>query len=118
MTLIQQTYTQAVLISGLDDPKQGQLLQLFCRGAVNDLAKKLRPGMTPDDCRADLVAAGALYALAALSEWEGGDQPEQLKLGDLTVKPKKGNTAAQCLRTQAGLIIAPYVQDKFAFRRV
>ncbi len=118
MTLIQQTYTQAVVLSGLEDAKQGQLLQLFCRSAVNSLVSKLRKGLSADDCRADLVAAGALYALAALSECEGKPAEEHMQLGDLTVRRKAGSPAAQTLRSQAELIMAPYVQDGFAFQGV
>ncbi len=118
MSLLEQTYTQALLLSGLEDGTQGQLLQLFCRSALSSLTQKLRLGLTPDDCRADIVAAGALYALAALSEWEGQEAPQQMQLGDLTVKRASGNAAAQCLRSQGELIMAPYVQDRFSFRRV
>ncbi len=118
MTLIQQTYAQAVILSGLEDPQQGQLLQFFCRSSVASLKARLRPGLVPEDCRADFVAAAALYALAALSESDRLASVEQLQLGDLTLKKKGKNTAAVCLRNQADMIMAPYCADRFSFRRV
>ncbi len=118
MTLTQQVYAQGVLLSGLEDPVKGQLLQNFSRSAVVHLRRKLRPGLTPEDCKADFVAAAALYALAALSESDETGRPEQLQLGDLTLRRSSGNTAAQCLRIQADLIISPYTMDRFSFRRV
>ncbi len=118
MTLTQQVYAQGVLMSGLDDPAKGQLLQAFSRSAVVHLRRKLRPGMVPEDCKADFVAAAALYALAALSESDETGSLEQAQLGDLTIRRSVGNTAAQCLRVQAELIMSPYTVDRFSFRRV
>ncbi len=117
MTLVQQVYTQAVLLSGVEDPAQGQLLQVFCRSAVNNLSARLRPGLTVEDLRADFIAAAALYALAAFSESDEMGSLSHMQLGDLTLK-RSGNAAAKCLRNQAALIIAPYVVDRFSFRGV
>ncbi len=117
MTLVQQVYAQSVLLSGVEESTQGQLLQLFCRSAVTSLTARLRPGMTPEDCRADFIAAAALYALAAFSEVEDFAELCHIQLGDLTVK-RNGGAAAKCLRSQAGLIMAPYVKDRFSFRGV
>ncbi len=118
MTLVQQTYAQAMMLSNLSDPEQGQLLQLFCRSSVTTLTARLRHGLTPEDCRADFVAAAALYALAALSDVDPLGNLEHLQLGDLTLKRQGKNAAATCLRTQAELIISPYCKDRFSFRRV
>ncbi len=114
MSLVQQVYAQAAMLAGVEDAAQGKLLEMLCRSAVAGLTAGLRSGLTPDDCRADFVAAAALYALAALSECDG--QPEQLQLGDLTLR-RGGNAAAKCLRSQAQLILSPYMADRFSFRR-
>ncbi len=117
MTLVEQVYAQAVLLSGVEDSIQGQLLQLFCSSAVSSLNARLRPGLTAEDLRADFVAAAALYALAAFSESDEMGSLSHMQLGDLTLK-RSGNAAAKCLRSQAGLIMAPYVMDRFCFRGV
>ncbi len=117
MTLTQQVYAQAALLSGIEAATQGQLLQIFCRSAVTSLTARLRPGLVPEDMRADFVAAAALYALAAFSECEGMGSMSHVQLGDLTLK-SSGNAAAKCLRSQADLIMSPYVLDRFGFRGV
>ncbi len=118
MTLVQQVYAQAIMLSGVEEPRQGELLQVFCRSCVASLSARLRPGLTAEDCRADFVASAALYALAALSECDGLTQVEQLQVGDLTLKQNCSNTAAKCLKTQADLIMAPYTVDRFQFKGV
>ncbi len=117
MTLVQQVYAQAVMLSGLEDALQSQLLQVFCRSSVVSLTARLRPGLTPDDCKADFVASAALFALAALSEADENAHLEQLQLGDLTLRPGK-NAAAKCLRNQARLMMSPYLADRFSFKGV
>ncbi len=118
MTLVQQTYAQAVMLSGVEEAVQGQLLQVFCRSSVTSLTARLREGLTPEDCKADFVAAAALYALAALSDADELSGVEQVQMGDLTLRKSNSNTAARCLRNQAELIMTPYLQDQFGFRRV
>ncbi len=117
MTLVQQVYTQAVLLSGMEESARGQLLQIFCRSAVSSLSARLRPGLTAEDLRADFIASAALYALAAFSESEEIGTLSHLQLGDLTVKPG-GNAAAKALRRQADIIMAPYVMDRLVLRGV
>ncbi len=117
MTLVQQTYAQAMMLSGIHDGQQSQLLQLFCRSSVTALTARLREGIRVEDCKADFVASAALYALAALSESDEMADLEHMQVGEMTLKRGK-NTAAQCLRNQADMMMTPYVQDKFCFRRV
>lgn len=118
MTLTEQTYAQAVLLSGTEDARQAALLSLFCQSAVNHLTLRLRDGLTPEDCKADFVAASALYALAALSETDEVSNLERVQLGDVTLQPGSSSAAARCLRTQAGLMMAPYLKENFSFRGV
>lgn len=118
MTLTEQTFTQAMLLAGQMEPKQEALLKLLCRGAASSLALRLREGITPEDCKADFVAAASLYALAALNEAKDVDRIEQFSAGDVTVKTGSGDAASNCLRYQADLIITPYLKDIFVFREV
>ena len=117
MMLADQVYAQAVLLAGVE-VEQEAILQMFCRSAVAGLKARLRDGVTIEDCKADFVAAASLYALAALSEADEVDNLSQIQIGDVTLRRDKGSAAARCLRKQAELIMFPFVQDGFGFRRV
>lgn len=118
MTLTEQTYAQAVLLSGIEDARQSALLSLFCQSAVNGLTQRLRDGLSPNDCKADFVAAGALYALAALSETDDIGNMERMQIGDVVIAPGSSGAAARCLRNQAALMMSPYLQENFSFKGV
>ena len=113
MSLTDQIYAQALVMVGKLTPEQDALLRVLCRVARNTLTGRLRSGVTPEDCRADFVTAGSLFALAALSESDSS--PERFTAGELTVQRGNSNAAARCLRNQAELILMPYVRDCFAF---
>lgn len=117
MTLTDQVYAQAVMLSEVDAQSEA-LLQLLCRSAVAGLKARLREGIRVDDCKADFVAAASLYALAALSESDETKNLSQLQIGDVTMKRGSGSAAAKCLRKQAELIMYPFVEGSLAFRRV
>lgn len=118
MTLTEQVFAQAVLLSGVEEAQQEKLLELFCRSAVTNLTARLREGLTPEDCKADFVAAGALYALAALSETDTTAGMQRVQVGDVTLVPGDASAASRCLRKQANMMMAPYCVDSFAFRGV
>lgn len=118
MSLTQQIFAQAVLLAGELLERQEVLLRLLCGSAANALEARLRRGITPQDCKADFVAAASLYALAALSETEGLDGVESFTAGDLTVHKGKSSAASACLRRQADLMISPYCKDSFSFQGV
>ena len=113
MTVTDQIYAQALVMVGQLSEEQDALLRVLCRAARSTLAGRLRSGITPEDCRADFIAAGSLYALAALSESDGS--PQRFTAGELTVQRSSDNAAARCLRGQAELILMPYVRDCFTF---
>lgn len=117
MTLTDQVYAQAVMLAGVEQDSEA-LLQLLCRSAVAGLKAQLRDGVRVEDCRADFVAAASLYALAALSETDELKNLAQFQIGDVTVKRGNGSAAARCLRKQAELIMAPFVQRSLPLRRV
>ena len=116
MTLKDQVFAQAALLAGELEERQRDLLSLLCIAATSSLTSRLREGLTPEDCRADFVAAASLYALAALNEAQDSDQVEEFKAGDLTVKQgSRKDAASRCLQNQAELMITPYLKDRFAF---
>lgn len=118
MTLSEQVLTQALLMSQQAAEEDSRVLPVLCQAAVSSLTRQLRTGLTPEDCKADFVAAASLYALAALSEADETKNLSQLQIGDVTVKRGSGSAAAKCLRKQAELIMYPFVEGNRAFRRV
>ena len=120
MTLTQQVFAQAALLAGDLDGRQTNLLKLLCSASASSLTARLRDGLTPDDCKADFIAAASLLALAQLNGVEDAAQVEEFRAGDLTVKQgsKSHDAASQCLQRQAELMIAPYLEDGFSFRGV
>ena len=114
MTLTEQVYAQAVLVAGQDTQVQEALLQVFCQSATVSLTAQLREGLTPEDCKADFVAAASLYALAALAEVDEMADFSHIQVGDVTMK-RGGGAATACLRNQARLMMSPYLADRFAF---
>ena len=115
MTLKQQVYAQAALLAGQLEGAQAELLNTLCTAATASLTARLREGLRPEDCLADFVASASLYALAALSAQ--GDM-ERIVAGDVTLQRSSSDAAANCLRYQAEIIIAPYLKDNFSFRGV
>ena len=119
MNLTDQIYAQALVMVGSLSPEQDALLRVLCQAAKATLASRLRAGVTPEDCRADFVSAGSLFALAALNRVREGDAPDQITAGDLTIrKNAASDPASAVLRNQAELMIAPYLKDRFSFQGV
>ena len=120
MMLNQQVYAQALLLAGELEERQSQLLQVLCDGAVSSLEARLRDGITPEDCKADFIAAASLYALASLGSVEETVNVEEFKAGDLTVRQSKSgrDAASSCLQRQADMMILSYLKDRFSFMGV
>ena len=118
MTLNEQVYAQAALLAGQLEERQEHMLRLLCDRTTASLTTRLRQGLTPQDCKADFVAAASLFALAALNGVSEESQIQHFSIGDLTVNRKDADAASKCLRNQAELMIAPYLKDRFCFRGV
>ena len=118
MSLIDQVFAQAVLLSGEITTQQEPMLKILCQAAVTSLTARLRAGLDPDDCRADFIAAASLYALAALSELDEVGNLERMQIGDVTMVRRSKTPASACLRSQAALMMGPYTADRFTFRGV
>ena len=118
MTLKEQVFAQAALLAGQLEDNRLEMLDVLCTASVASLSARLRPGLTPEDCKADFVAAASLYALAALNEVGDTDRLEEISAGDLTLRKSSADAAANCLRNQAEIMIVPYLKDRFSFRGV
>jgi hypothetical protein len=111
MSLTDQIYAQAlVLIRDLEDGDDS-VLEVLCRTAEVSLRAKLRDGVTPNDCKADFIAAASLYAISGFSELRTGQSAQS----DLTGRYTSGDAGACCLRYQAELLMMPYMKDNFSF---
>lgn len=115
MTMIDQIYTQALLLAGNLGSEQESLLRTFCIAAERSLAARMKDSLAPEDCKADFIAAASLFALAALSEADKLGNVEQFTAGDVTVRKTNNDAAINCLRNQAELMISPYLKDRFTF---
>lgn len=118
MSLTEQIHAQALVLVQDSTAENLVLLETFCRSAENSLRMKLRQGITPEDCKADFIAAASLLALAALSETDDLAQMQQIRTGDVTLRRGSTDSAACCLRYQAEVIMRPYLQAPFAFMGV
>lgn len=118
MILYDQVLAQALLLAGELDEKQTNLLRALCTASSVSLAARLREGLSPEDCKADFIAAASLFALAALGSVEDMAQVEQMRIGDVTLQSRSRDAASNCLKNQAELMILPYLKDRFSFRGV
>ena len=115
MNLSEQVYAQALLLAGDLTEHQARCLEILCAASAASLSARLREGLGPADCKADFIAAASLLALAALNGVDEDAAVEQITAGDLTIKKGSRDAAANCLRAQAELMIAPYLKDRFSF---
>lgn len=118
MSLTEQIYAQALVLTQDSTAENLSLLEIFCHSAENALRYKLRDGITPEDCKADFIAAASLLALAALSDTDEMAQLEHIRTGDITLRRGSKDSAACCLRYQAEVIMRPYLKESFAFMGV
>ena len=119
MTLREQVYAQAALLAGQLEEGQADILNALCAASTASLAARLKDGLRPEDCKADFIASASLFALAALNGVKDSGNLAQFSAGDLTIRKASGSDAASnVLRNQAELMIAPYLQDRFAFMGV
>lgn len=115
MTLIDEVYAHArVLAPQISGENQG-ILEAVCRSAAVSLKARLRDNLTVEDCKTDFVTAASMLALSAMPGISELDQLEMITAGDLTLRRGSGTAAAECLRTQAELLMMPYVKDPFVF---
>lgn len=115
MMLTEQIYAQALLLAGDVGDDKKEMLRTFCNAAEVSLKARIREPLTPEDCKADFIAAASLYAVAALSQTDDAAQMEQISMGDLTLRRGGCDAASSCLRYQAELMMLPYLKDRFAF---
>ena len=98
------------------------LLEALCAAAVDEVSRKLRPGLTAEDCGDAFLCAAAMTAAAGLMSCRSSGDAEQFSAGDVSLR-LGGNgdscKAAASMRQHAAEMMAPYwVDGQFAFAGV
>lgn len=95
------------------------LLSAMCTAAADDLARRLRDGVRPEDCGDSFSCAAALLAAAGLLACRSGGDVEQFSAGDVSLRTGgdgRACEAAAAMRRQAAAMMAYYCGDgEFAF---
>ena len=115
MTLVEEVCARAKILAPRLNEENQPMLEAVCQSAVASLTARLRENLTVEDCKEEFVTAASMLALSAMSRVSDLDQLEQITAGDLTLRRGSGNMAAECLRSQAELLMAPHVKDPFVF---
>ena len=114
MSLTEEVINQAKFMAQEMTQDQQDLLRTVCEAAVMSLEARLRDNLTPEDCQPEFVTAAGMFALAAMADIGDWSGMEQLTAGDVTIRRGK-NGAANYLRSQAELLMAPFLKNGFAF---
>lgn len=98
------------------------LLTALCAAAEAELTRRLREGLSPEDCGDVFPCAAALLAAAGLLPCRSGGDVEQFSAGDVSLRTGGGGQvceAAAAMRRQAASMMAGYwCDDAFAFQGV
>lgn len=98
------------------------LLTALCAAAEAELTRRLREGLSPEDCGDAFPCAAALLAAAGLLPCRSGGDVEQFSAGDVSLRTGGGGQvceAAAAMRRQAASMMAGYWgDDAFAFQGV
>lgn len=108
-------------VSGADEA-ESPLLEPLCRAAQQRWESRLRPDLTPEDCREAFVCAAAFTAAADLTAGRGGGAVSSFTAGEVSVKGRgaaESASLARDLRAAAERLMAPYAgEESFCFRGV
>ena len=118
MSIADEVYSQAKFMARELTATNEALLEVVCKAAVSSLEARLQDDVSVEDCMSDFITAAGMYALAAMSDVGDFGQMEQLTAGDVTIRKGNSTGAANYLRTQADLLMAPYVKQPFLFTGV
>jgi hypothetical protein len=115
MALLDEIYTMAAVFLAPDGDEAATALRTCCMASLRALEDRLRPGVTVEDCRESFICAAAWMALCGFETGLDADGVRSASAGDVSVTR---SPTADALRTQAELIMAPYIGDSFVFAGV
>lgn len=117
MARLEDIVSTAIIFAGSLAEGQRDILERLCAAADEDMARRLREGVTPEDCYDSYTCACAWLALSWLGGARSASEVEAFTAGTLSVRKSTG--ASACLKMQAEVLMAPYVRTEgFDFRRV
>lgn len=114
MSLQTDIQTAASQIVGALPADEETLLYTLCDAAMQELQRRLRPGVTPEDCGKCFTAAAALTAVSLFRAAQEGEVSEFGAAG-LSVKLLADGGA---MRKLAEELLAPWCDGGTAFRGV
>ena len=122
MSALQETVlTLARELSGAGEAEEA-LLELLCQAAEQRWNKRLRPGVTAEDCGEAFPCAVAFTAAADLAAARGGDGVSGFTAGSVSVRIRSAAEScalAESLRRTAERLMAPCAApEDFCFRGV
>ncbi len=122
MSALQETVlTLARELSGAGEAEEA-LLELLCQAAEQRWNKRLRPGVTAEDCGEVFPCAAAFTAAADLAAARGGDGVSGFTAGSVSVRIRSAAEScalAESLRRTAERLMAPFAApEDFCFRGV
>ena len=98
------------------------LLEALCSAAIDAITRRLRPGVTAEDCGEAFLCAAAMTAAAGLMSCRSSGDVEQFSAGDVSLRVGGGGDsckAASAMRRHAAGMMEPYwADDDFAFAEV
>ena len=98
------------------------LLEALCSAAVDEVTRRLRPGLTAEDCGDAFLCAAVMTAAAGLMSCRSSGDVEQFSVGDVSLRTGGGSDsgkAASAMRRHAAGMMEPYwADDSFAFTGV
>ncbi len=101
-------------------PDQEELLLPLVQAVSEQLARRLRPGIAPEDCGPAFSLAAAMAAMGQLAGITGENELSSFTAGELTIRRETGNRdAGDSLVRQAERLLSPWLEDGgFAFQEV
>ena len=113
--------TLAKVLSGAGEDEE-PLLEALCQAAERQWERRLRPGVTAEDCGEAFPCAAAFTAAADLAAARSGGQVSGFTAGSVSVRIRgaaESCALAESLRRTAERLMAPFaVPDDFCFRGV
>ena len=98
------------------------LLAALCTAAIDEVTRRLRPGLTAADCGDAFLCAAAMLAAAGLMSCRSSGDVEQFSAGDVSLRiGGNGDSckAAASMRRHAAEMMESYWEDdSFAFAGV
>jgi len=96
-----------------------ELLRTLCVAACRTLDRRLRDGLTPEDCQGAYPLASAWLVMDWLRGSQGLEGITSLTAGDISVRRETGSPDSGGLSLRAMELMAPYLKDEgFVFRGV